>query len=135
MTKQKPGRSGLTGEGGAVRRLLKQSEQKERAKETKGRGQAGHGGKRGLDKTGRAKMTVSMSLDLQEMVREMSEDAGTFPADVVCLAIARLHSDWSAGQVDFLDYSLPSNHPRAAVRLALEPVHKFTRPAPEEEPE
>lgn len=135
MTKKPSGRSGLTGESGAVRRLLKKSEQRERAKETKGRGQAEHGGKRGLDKTGRAKMTVDLPLEIQQGIRGQAKEIGTFPKDLVALACARLLADIEAGDIDLLDYQMPSDHPRAGCRLATEPVYMFSRPPEEEEPD
>jgi hypothetical protein len=134
MTKHNS-RSGLTGSGGAVRRLMKQSDQRQREKQTKGRGRAGHGGKRGLDKTGRAKMTIDLPLDIQQGIRGQAKEIETFPKDLVALACARLLKDIETGEIDLLDYMQPSDHPRVACRLALEPVHIYSRPEADEDEE
>lgn len=112
-------RSGLADKGSVVSRLVGQAEQRQRESATDGRGRPGHAGELGRDKLKRSKATYNLSVDRQNLVREMAEAEDISQADVVELAVVALYNAWQAGVIDLQDMKTPARSLRVASKLVV----------------
>ncbi len=115
-------RSGLKSQRSVVSRLVKKAELRQQAQanqHTDGRGQAGHAGQRGTDKTGRAKATYNIPVDRQELVRQMAEAEDVSQADIVEAAIVALYNAWQAAQVELYEFKSPTRSLKATWKLEI----------------
>ena len=87
-----------------IQNLVGQAREKQEAEKTDGRGRAGHGKKKGVDKQGKAKKTFIIPLPLQALIEEMAEEEEVSQADIVCAATRLFYNLWSNSQIDLHEH-------------------------------
>lgn len=97
----------------------RQADEAARAAGKDGRGQPGHAGQRGRDKTGLTKATYALPIHRQEMVREMAAAEDCSQTDIVEAAVVALYNAWQAGQVDFSELKMTTRSLRFSWRLEI----------------
>lgn len=95
----------------------KQAEIKAQAEGKDGRGKPGHSGSKGTDSAGRSKATYGISLEAQDIARELAEAEEISQADVVEVALRVLAQLHRAGKVDLYPFKVPARSLKATFRL------------------
>lgn len=98
---------------------LEREEAKAAGKKLDGRGKPGHAGQVGRDKTHRTKASYDLSLNRQQLVRDLAAAEGVAQSDVVELAIQLVHEAWQAGRLDFYRLRRPARSLRAEWKLDI----------------
>lgn len=115
-------RSGLKSQRSVVSRLVKKAEQRQQTQanqQTDGRGQAGHAGRRGVDKTGRAKATYNIPVSRQELIRQIAEAEDVSQADIVETAIVAFYNAWQTSRVELHEFKAPTRSLKATWKLEI----------------
>ncbi len=112
-------RSGLTGSGSAVARLMGEAKQRQQEQETHGRGKPGHGGQLGQDSAGRKKVTYNLTLARQTLVRQMAAEENVSQADIAEAAIVMFYNAWRSGKVDLEDLREPARSLKVLWKLQV----------------
>jgi hypothetical protein len=99
-------RTALTPQSNAVSRLVGEAQQRQADEATDGRGRTSAHRVKGVDKKGRAKMTLKLSVERQTHIREMAKAEDVYPADIVNYAVHVLYQEWKAGEVDLERYKV-----------------------------
>ena len=100
-------RSGLDSIEDTVTTLSRQShaaQAEEQVKPYAGRGKPGHAGQKGVDKTGRHKITADVAPGRKEQVEEMARGLGISASDVVDAALANMYTFFRRDVIDLAEH-------------------------------
>ena len=117
--KQRPQRTAFD-EPSAVEQIVQGAQQRQREEARHdGRGVPGNAGKLGVDKEGKAKMTIYLSPEHQALIRGMGEQEDVLLRSLVELAVVGLYDAWKRGKVDLESMKEYARSMKATYKLEI----------------